>query len=119
MDSDLFNDDGHIQTWVYFPPAWNGNDVWTTGFTEEQKNKIFDHMKNCLECRRAEIEATLQWAALRPRASKLELIPVKIADTRGASIVADFDSILPLVEHIEMLVKEIKKILKSGIIGKD
>lgn len=71
----LFSEDGHVSKWVFFPPAWGGDDGhWCEGFSEDEKKELFEHMKTCHLCRKAEIEATLHWAEHRPRASTSERI---------------------------------------------
>ncbi len=72
--SHLFTADGHVAIWVFFPNAWGGDDYWCEGFSDAEKKEIFDHMKSCHICRAAEIEATLRWAELRPRATNAEIL---------------------------------------------
>jgi hypothetical protein len=120
MGDNIFEDDSHISTWVFFPPAWGGEleACWTEGFSMEQLIRIFNHLKSCLSCRQKEIEATLRWAVLRPRASYMEKIPIKTAETNGECVQVTCDLAPPLVERIrrhliliESEIQELKKIV--------
>lgn len=121
MNNSLFDEAGHIRSWVFCPSAWNGDDVWFTGFSSQEKDKIFAHMKMCLKCRQAEIESVLQWAVLRPRATNRELIPIKTAETGRKGTGIDSDSAILLVKQIKECLGQLdsycdalSSIIKSG-----
>ncbi len=119
MNSSLFAHDGHIQSYLFYPPCFGGIDYWETSLTKEEKKAIYDHMKGnkttgpCSICCSRELEAVLKWAELRPRATMRELIP--IADTGGTSIAAIRGAVLPLVEQLEKTLGQVKKILNDEI----
>jgi hypothetical protein len=114
MDSRLFSPEGHILSWVFCPPAWASEEYWVTGFTDSEKGKIFNHLRQCLTCRKSEINATLLWAQLRPRATMMEIIPVNnIAETRGISASVIHDKVLPLVEQLKSVSRELNIVLSN------
>lgn len=108
MNNPFFTKDGHIARWVFFPPAWGGEDYWAEGFTDEEKTALFNHMKVCHACREAEIESTLHWAELRPREKRVELLQTTPAITSPGEPVNNlaFDKYpMYLLDHISQFIR--------------
>jgi hypothetical protein len=111
-NSNMFSDDGHISKWVFFPPAWGGEDYWCQNFSDSEKEQLFSHMKSCHQCQETEIEATLQWAELRPRATRMELI--ESLETNQSN--SKHSNVLPFDEFPEYLLQQILQYTKGRLI---
>ena len=108
MDKNLFYKNGHIKNWVFFPPSWGGEDYWFENFSNSEKELLTNHMKSCNHCREKEIEATLRWAELRPRATRKNLIESSSCSKKldGTDSVIQFEEYPNYIrEHILQYIK--------------
>lgn len=113
MQQRIFCGEGHISNWVFYPPAWNSEEPWQSGFTSAELENIFDHMKGCHECRKNEIEATLRWAELCPRVATTELTKsFSMYDSANESF-----NLLPFDKYSIYLLKHILEYTKGQLIN--
>ena len=121
MGDNLFSDDGHVHSWIFFPPAWGGEQRsdWRSGFSEDQLGKIYSHMKQCLLCRKTEVNMTLKWIEFYSQNIDAST-RIQIADTRGTTKLPD-KAIMSIIRRIEHRCKrvladyqELKRVIKES-----
>jgi hypothetical protein len=63
MTSNLFTAAGHLKEFVFYPGAWGGTDYWLDGWDGLNRETILNHLRKCIICREAEINAMLAYIA--------------------------------------------------------
>ncbi|NLD91337.1 MAG: hypothetical protein GX639_01580 [Fibrobacter sp.] len=104
--TNIFSDDGHISKWVFFPPAWGGEDYWCHKFSVSEKELLLSHMKSCHQCQEVEIEATLQWVEQRSSCMELiESLQTNQSNGEHSNVVAFDDYPEYILQHILQFTK--------------
>jgi hypothetical protein len=123
MSSNLFDSNGHLKEFVYFPSAWSNGGVeeyWLDGWDGNDKQAILSHLRDCCECREKEINAMLKYASNPFRTLHREIIylnPDKQHGENFLQILAYYQGFPKFIERAVALIPigELANCLKEAL----